>query len=714
MSRHLIYFLFLISILSSIRSQAYTVSLVADSSLLENNIAKQSIYDVLSLLDEACECTVNMNDDEARIRIVLPSDLPPFVMKAHHTDSTRSHPYFYYPEHGYTWNISAKSDAYVYELEATSYAGVSNGLYGLLQEKLGFAFIHPRETIIPDLREWPQPQLGIWAAKPRFEKKGFHLHTQHPLELTEQLMMLNDENWSDVKEYIDWLARNQQNYFEFNLLEGIDRQTWPSLAARMVDYLHSRGIIAGLDLSLHMTQQKSFMLYLNPPNSLLSKEKQIRKNVELLFEADWDVWNVEFSTTEFTSGNIEKKKKLQALLNKELKARGAKLMGRQHVVKEEEMLGASDAHLEAATKQADLDAHRGVMSHTVMFYTAFEEIAPVYGNENLKHMLEFHEQQQQERETWYYPESAYWITFDISVPMLLLPYLQARLDDILGMQELGTQGHLTFSSGWEWGYWLVDWSIARWSWEFSENGEKHDPHALQYLDVLTDKEDFKGYLHECNELHQSQIKDNGLIHYLTAQTVTDELPEPLDLQLHPRPDWRYGWLMNASPLETVQEVANGVLPRLENFFSAYDSIKAKYDISVRRTDNNVEKEIIRALDVVALRAKHRYYTILAIASYRGAAFNYQFSDDYKIELTNASAVREQALELVREQEGHYRYSMESLTTRRWDHTYCHFGYLYTVHDLHYWEREELQIKKNRWGPLFMNIWNIPRTIGLID
>ena len=45
-----------------------------------------------------------------------------------------------------------------------------------------------------------------------------------------------------------------------------------------------------------------------------------------------------------------------------------------------------------------------------MFYNSFEENAPVYRNRNLRHMLDLLLNEKQKRETWYYPESAYWIT----------------------------------------------------------------------------------------------------------------------------------------------------------------------------------------------------------------------------------------------------------------------------------------------------------------
>src|SRR5688572_9584988 len=123
---------------------------------------------------------------------------------------------------------------------------------------------------------------------------GFHIHTMHPLELTQPLLdhtFPSGENI--VKQYIDWLARNGQNYWEFNLLESIDLKRWPAYAKRFVDYSHSRGIMAGLDLSIHMIQQKAFMLTRSFPASFRNSKAQIRRNVDILSTAGWDVWNVE-------------------------------------------------------------------------------------------------------------------------------------------------------------------------------------------------------------------------------------------------------------------------------------------------------------------------------------------------------------------------------------------------------------------------------------
>jgi hypothetical protein len=56
-----------------------------------------------------------------------------------------------------------------------------------LQEKLGFSFVHPRQTIFPAHRFWPRPDTASFSGRPRFDQWGFHLRTLHPTEITEQL-----------------------------------------------------------------------------------------------------------------------------------------------------------------------------------------------------------------------------------------------------------------------------------------------------------------------------------------------------------------------------------------------------------------------------------------------------------------------------------------------------------------------------------------------
>src|SRR5690606_6006711 len=143
----------------------------------------------------------------------------------------------------------------------------------------------------------------------------------------------------------------------------------------------------------------------------------IVQDLEWLLVGGWDIMNVEFATAEFVGGNREKKELLRLYILDWLQQNShAKLMGRKHVVKDE-MERFAKAPLEMDSAQKALDSQRGILIHTVMFYDMTEPQAPVYENENLQHMFDLLLEEKEVRETWYYPESAYWITFDNSIPL---------------------------------------------------------------------------------------------------------------------------------------------------------------------------------------------------------------------------------------------------------------------------------------------------------
>jgi len=706
-----------------------SISIVANEQLLQNTITFKTIDDCIILLRKACDCEVLPNDPSKEIVLRLPQIEVDTTATA--TVSKEGISHLYYPNHDYTWRSHREGDQIILELEATTFEGVSYGLYGLLQEQLWFSFYHPQQMNIPNLTFWPLTEEFVWEAQARFDKKGFHLHTMHPLELTEPLLNPDFPNGIKIiRTYINWLVRNQQNYFEFNLLETEDLEKWVKYIRPAVRYAQSRGIKVGVDISLHMTQQKAFMLYKAFPASFKSKKKQIADNLATLFLADWDVIAMEFSTTEFTTGNVKAKQELQLYIT-DLVANtyGAKLTGRSHVVQQENTLGKTQKDLSLTEEQAALDQERGIFIHTVMFYGLNDQKAPVYENENLLHMLEQLKEAQKERETWYYPESAYWITFDNSVPMLLMPYLQTRLDDILLMDSLGVEGHLTFSSGWEWGYWLIDWSIARWSWRHRFNGNWRRPTPMRFVAELLKNPDAVAAINQLTELQQTYIKDKELIRYLTAQTVTDELPKPLNLEFHPRPTNSYKWLLRKANDDELKILENTVLQTLDTFIQQSEAPLATLakayafptteDLEGRFPDNDQENavgnELYDALKITQLRAQHKLSMLRYLVALRRQKINKNTPADSSY-LHQAQQIRQAALQIVEKREQAYRYPLD-LIARKIEgggQTSYDFGYLYPVSNLHFWEREEQQIQKNNFSPFFMNIWDIPRILGIVD
>lgn len=605
----------------------------------------------------------------------------------------------HYPNHRYEWTGTYPN----YKLKASSLEGWTFGIYGLMDEVLGFRFIHPKTTLKPEKVEWPQ-ELS-YSSSPRFSKHGFHLHTQHPLELTEQLHNPDFPNaWQDVKEYINWLVRNRQNYWEWCLLRTVDMEKWQPHAKRMVDYSHKRGIMIGVDVSLHMIQQRTFQLYKSWPKSWRSKERQMLSSLEKLFYADWDFLNVEFNTAEFIGGKDKLKSRLKKTLIATARNKyGSNIMGRKHVVSPENMVGEQ---ADVFSSNDSIDLYRGVGIHTVMMYSLEDSVAPVYENENFHHIYRDMVKENKVREVWFYPESAYWVTYDNSVPMLLLPYLSGRLNDILLCEKENVPNHLTFSSGWEWGYWAVDWSIARWSWSSTFNGQAHQPERMEWVTTLGYSEEVKSNLDKHLELQQDHLLNKNLLRYLCAQTVTDEF-SLFRKQFQPRPEFTFKWLARKSDEETRNRVRTIGITQLQEYYSKSEALNSELSELIDNTDQDVIGECFIGLQVTALRAKHRASTVSSILAHREKQ-----KTDKEHWLEKASEIRLQALELVKKQETGYKYDGNLLFGEYDSHTSYPHGYLYMPHNLHFWNREEQQSLKNRWNYEFMNIWKVGRIIGL--
>ncbi len=588
------------------------------------------------------------------------------------------------------------------EIAAFSSKGASNGLYYFLQNYLGFQFYHPKETFIPTSIRTQFPNFKE-KVEPRFHKIGFHIHAMHPLELTEALLDANYKNGEkEVQDYIQWLSRNGQNYFEFNLLSSIDLDSWIPYMRKIIQFAHDRDILVGADLSMNMIQQRAFQLYKGAPHTFENKKKQMLSNIAALTKLEWDLWNVEMATTEFTHKNQEKLYQQQKFLYDQLHPKNIELTGRKHVVKDENLVSNEKSMKKALT---DMDSAYGVLVHTVMFYGLLDEKTPVYRNENFEHLKDLLIESNAYRETWYFPESAYWITFDNSVPMFLTSYLSARLQDILYCESLGIDGHLTFSSGWEWNYWLVDWSIARWSFKSDANAKKET--ATMFLKPFIGSENVMNFVNEVADLQELYIKDKQLIKVLTAQTVTDEIPGKLNLEFHPRPEFPYPFIRNEANAEQLEFLENKYIHVLKEFIGEYKKLRA----NVENLHSVVEKEIVTSLDVTALRAEHRLNTLQFLITYRKNALKIS-TENAEQYLENAASIRLQALKLVKEQEKRYRYPLQELVGKKKSKTVYNFGYLYPTTELHFWEREELQAKNNYWNFWYRSIWDVFKIIGV--
>lgn len=611
-----------------------------------------------------------------------------------------------YPQHDYeldySFNLQEKQADL--KIESKSIQGLVYGIYGFLQEKLNIKFYHPKRTEIPFPIEWPIKNSFTLKVKPKFQLKGFHLHTQHPIELTEYLLdhEWGEEGQKEVKAYIDWLVRNGQNYFQFLLLESVKVKKWIPYFKPLEEYAHDRGLLMGLSLSLHSIQQKAYMLYNNWPASWRSKKKQISKRVEKLNQIKWDYWSVDFKKHEYTEDKSTKLDELKFHVWNELKKYQVKLGEHYHIVNQPDHLEMErdslfNAYIKETTGQI----------HTVMFYDLMDENTPVYEVEDFSHMLSKLENSNDERETWYFPESAYWVTFDNSVPMMLTPYLEARKNDIDLCYRKKIDGHLTFSSGWEWGYEMIDWSIARWSWDFKEEVEPNE-----YLLSFFKSRDEKELVERLINLQQEYIKDSNLIEFLTAQAPTDELPEWIfNKEFHPRPPFSYKHLRNKADKEEL-DYAERKIFLLKKF--AHQTSNIVYDLRGYE-QNEIKQELLDGFEITGLRAKHKAHVMEYLVEKRSFYFDRNRSDHILDSLLYlAKCDREDAQSIVDQRKLIYKYPNIIIGAKYGGKTAYPFGYLYTVSNLHFWKREELQAKKNKYRAGYKNIYPLLRIAGIIN
>lgn len=683
------------------------ISIRTAPDILTLSVARLAVDDSLDLLRKAFPAaTVSLNAGTADVTLVLPQRdqfRPTAIL-----DASRPYPQLLPPDTSFRWQSTRRTGRVTLRLTATTPEGVAAGLYGLLQEKLGIRFIHPRQTLIPHHGAWPLPNTFCFTGQPRFANRGFHLHTLHPTELTEQLHDPRLPNaYADVTAYLDWLARNGQNTFQFFLLRDIDRTAWIEHARKIVDYAHCRGIHCGVEVSLAMLQQQAFqaVTLLRPYPSY---RRQVDATLAWLFRAPWD-----FVTLEATMGeHLPLLGKLlpgvQAHFEQQVTERyRARLLYATHVIGQE---GSEKV-------RRPLLPGSGILIHTVMCYSASEPRAPVYGNLNQCFMLEAALLEARRRECWYWPESSYWVAFDSPVPLLILPYLDSRWDDMAIMAGIGVTGHLTFSSGWEWGYWLIDWSIARWSWRYSNGDRDLTASPLSRLADLFPDPVLGRYWQEALTLQNRFLKERELLRYMAALTPFSESPRPLHRPFQPEPGFSYRWLLNDASREEAQAVLRGPVTELERYGEQMEKLSGQLTGRLAHLERGgkmtpelsaLGDELAVGLRVSALRARHRALTMGALIAKRDRG------GDRESErlLSRATQVRQEALLLVQRQERHYRYPVASLGRQRPSLTAYSFGYLYPASVLFFWEREEEQVRHNRFDPLFKNLWDFRRTLGL--
>lgn len=625
--------------------------------------------------------------------------------------------------------------------------GLLHGAYAVLEE-IGFGFLHPLAPVVPKPLRLPTKAVDR-TETPRWDERSIHLHTMHPLELTELLQGFGEAGPEDAAgfermlpewdRFLEWCIANGQNGVEWFLLWA---KSWESFADsdvrlerlhRLVERGHAFGLSVGIDAPIAFEQQHSYRL-LRKRGELSAELAEIRTRLDWLARAEWDFYGIEAGTSEFTSADPTR---MLAWMNEVAvhldEKHHKKAFIKVHCSTGQTAEGFADPKTGQPINFNMLPHHAdkrlGVLPHTVQHY-GLTDPAPTYGNTNFDYIREFLHQEAGSRPVVFYPETAYWVSFDVDVPLFLPIYADRRLADLrlLAKDEAEgaakMDGQLIFSSGWEWGYWLNDVIAARAAWDPGpESARQADAlkrglgRALGVFGAAED--DVVGWISDVVAAEQALLiegKVNGNAPaniemrngqaYLQGWETWDDVNKLLmstSLPLVPTQPDKLGLVDMRNPLHGGPGYSAEVEPLLgemERTFGALSQRAEALRAKVPAQAKDLFDDLADAMKMTALRAKqvHGLYDYVdgwldLFASGRGER------------LAAARSALDEAGRVVAERERHYRVPASRIASWRNNPTAYEYGYLWTVHSLHFWWRDEGKAIDTPMFPCYMNIIN---------
>lgn len=377
------------------------------------------------------------------------------------------------PLEGYRLETSGE----VLTVHAHDVLGAQYGVTAAL-EGLGFRFRHPTDPLVPYLPKVTAIENAVHA--PEVRVRGIHLHTLHPIEGYFAFWDPSPESTQDAHAIIDWVVKNRGNFLQWVALDNINnaaaRADWQPFTRELIDYAHFRGIRVGLGIQLfgQANLQSAFDLSDDKTGTVPIATEIAARLPIVTKDLPFDVYELSFGEffnaepQRFVDSVNEVRAQLRTL------APEAELHAVVHVGAEQRVdyMGENLIYY-FLVKFAEASIIPDI--HTVMFYNLFEPAGGAYQSENFfEHRDYLRERMCAGQRGSYKPETAYWVAFDDSVPQFFPLYVQSRLHDLAELQKPAgpcgvLDGHVLFSSGWEWGYWLNDVASLRGSYELQAN-----------------------------------------------------------------------------------------------------------------------------------------------------------------------------------------------------------------------------------------------------
>jgi len=552
-------------------------------------------------------------------------------------------------------------------------------------EAMGFRFRHPFDTHVPQV-----PVIGAIDPAPQAPEvrvRGLQLHTLHPIEGYFAFWEPGAGSANDAHRIIDWVIKNRGNYLQWvaldDILDPARHEAWKTFTRELIDDAHLRGIRVGLNLQLFGQSNLQFAFDLSDDRTgTVPIGDEIAARLPLVTDGlPFDVYDLSFG--EFF--NADPQRFIDAVNEVQRQLARFAPQAEMHAV----------VHLGATQRVTYMGedliyyflvkyANPAIVSeiHTVMFYDLFEPTGGAYHHENFdEHRAYLQQQMCAGKPAAYFPETAYWVAFDDSVPQFFPIYVHNRQLDLAKLRESPGGGacgtldeHLLFSSGWEWGYWLNDVTALRASYKLAS------PEELIAAELGPDVAPVLGRL---ADLQREHVMLGGLIGYLVGRDATIDLGRTLGIVS--QPDRLTFDQLVAGQDDPVHPIAE-TLGRLATYADALDGI-ARTFAALDRTDDRWTRELRDGIEIDGLRAhfvEETYQATLAHIAGDAAAATGHF--------TAAHALLDRAHTVVTARDADLHDSHgRRLLDKTPNQTFYQFGYLFMADTLCYWQRELDQV-----------------------
>ncbi len=636
--------------------------------------------------------------------------------------------------------------------------GAAYGSYALLEE-LGFAFMHPLAPTLPLALPATLPTLDVTTA-PRWHKRNMHLHTMHPLELTELLNGWGQGDPDDVASwnamrpewslFLEWMLANGQNEVEWILLEA---ESWADFAQSverqrrlklLVDDCHAWGVACGADVPIALQQQHTFRLIRDAGDRAV-EFAQIHERLDYLMAAGFDFLATENGSTEFTNPGTEN---MLAWIN-EVARYVDEVHGKEAAIKvhcstgqtAEPFTDENGDPLNFNFLPGEADPRMGVLPHTVQMY-GLTDPAPTYGNTDFGYIREFLQQEVGERTVVWHPETAYWVSVDIDMPLFLPLYAERRVSDLqlladdedLGLMGRGIHagkhmdGQSIFSSGWEWGYWLNDVVAARAAWDPRRGQDNADDAMREILKPLA------RVLGAAGPVVVDRVTDLAVAE--KAVLIDGEVDGVAPDDIVRRSGFAY--LAGFEAFDDIADLASNFginanqtqptklgLVEMRNPFHAAPSYTGEIDLLLQEmlvlfsdAEDGLSSLIVTGPGLPLFEDMKDSLTITRLRAQQLAGL-YTYvdnladnnDDDRGPALASARAALNEAAVVVARREAAYRAPVARIAAWRENPTAYDFTYLWTVHSLYFWWRDEGKAVDGPASPCYLNIIN-PADVAL--